>query len=59
MTLPDLNKKMSIVQFGWGHFMPETIALQWFLAFLFSAPYVTREIQMGQNQDKKYVDSRI
>lgn len=33
--------------------MPETIATQWLLAFLYSMPYVTCQIQTEQNQGKK------
>ena len=32
--------------------MPETIATQWLLAFLYSMPYVTCQIQTEQNQGK-------
>jgi len=32
--------------------MPETIETQWLLAFLYSMPYVTCQIQTEQNQGK-------
>ena len=58
MTLPELNKEISLFSSGRA-VLSEIIVMQGLQAFLYRAPYVTYQIQIGQNQDTKRMNIEI